>query len=95
MKQKAFATIGAAVDVLLIYDANRESNATVFLSSTGICILVGWLSVFFSEGLESFIGPMARGGYVDSATPGSLFVFFGWFLLLIPVAAWLVYKLSQ
>lgn len=101
MKQKVAATIAAVIDVLLIFLAGPdEKNPTaslsaVFLGASGICVLIGWFSVFFSEGLEAFKGPTFRGGYVDVPTPGSFFIVFGWIMLLIPVGAWIIVLLSR
>jgi hypothetical protein len=62
----------ALVDVLLISPpASRPGDIIPLL-------VISLVLIWFCEIFGSFKGPMARGGYVDTETPGGCFAALGW-----------------
>ena len=96
MTAKIVSLLLAAAGLLLMWSAEQPeepldtSMAFVLARATPILVVVGLVAVWLSNWLGSFVGPMARGGYVDSATPPLAFVCFGYLLLALPLIAGLM-----
>jgi hypothetical protein len=98
---KITSLVLAAVAVLAswrtqIPDSSDHTPVSLLIVSLApIFVVVGLLSVWLSEYLGSFSGPLFRGGYVDSPTPVVAFVGFGYFLLALPLIAFLYHVISH
>jgi hypothetical protein len=61
--------------------------STLLVSIAPIFVLFGLLSIWLSAYFSAFAGPLFRGGYVNSPTPEAAFIWFGYFLLAVPLLA--------
>jgi hypothetical protein len=67
----------------------------LLISLAPIFVFFGLLSVWLSDYLGSFSGPLSRGGFVDSPTPVVAFVWFGYLLLALPLIAFLCHIIGH
>jgi hypothetical protein len=72
-----------------IPEGDLASTSLLVTSLAPIFVFFGLISVWFSEYLGSFAGPIFRGGYVDSPAPVVGFVVFGYLLLALPLIGFL------
>lgn len=97
---KTAAVILALADVAITLYAHSPACedggiAAALMRTSLLFVILGLGSLFGAETLGGFIGSVGRGGFVDSPTPDSMFVFLGWLLLLLPVAAFLFHFFFQ
>jgi hypothetical protein len=92
MRAKLASLLLAAVVLLASWPLRSPSDDTAALSTllaslAPMFVLLGLLSIWLSPSFGAFSGPLFRGGYVDSATPEIAFIWFGYFLLALPLLA--------
>ena len=73
-----------------IPEKEQQGFTEVLILRSGPMVLVCWTSVVFADLLESFTGPISRGGYVTVSPLYLLWMIFGWILLAAPTIAWIV-----
>ncbi len=100
VRAKLISLVIAAVVLLaswLVGTPSDDSTAlsTLLVSIAPIFVIFGLFSIWLAAYLGAFSGPLFRGGYVDSATPESAFIWFGYFLLALPLFAFLYHVIRH
>jgi len=100
MRAKLASLVFAAIALLVSWPLRNPSDVAIplsvlLVSLSPIFVFFGLLSIWLSPYLGAFSGPLFRGGYVDSPTPEIAFIWFGYFLLALPLFAVLYHVITH
>lgn len=86
MNWRAFAVLLAIADVIALAAHRPDVDVTTgIIGASGALIFLGLLNVFCADEFGEYKGYIQGGCYISRPTPAGMFVFFGLFLLALPV----------